>query len=258
MRHKNIIIALAVLLCVLFGVKALLNHKGQTNLKDTTSYPLHLDYMELTQHSNCNHEPKIQFAVRDRSNNKCSNPLFFCDKEVKLGMSRESFNELNVDLHLITFEGVTIPADVIYDFDKEQKLRSVSARIDKSSFMATPTYLMDLLGERRVDITSDKVFIHMWYYPNSYFNFKYTNFKDEPYYFLKASSYDVPLMYTQCELALYGGCYQFEFEEAKKEATTNNAPKPTTKTYKYGDSDVYQGSSKQAEDLAAIDAYFGF
>lgn len=27
------------------------------------------------------------------------------------------------------------------------------------------------------------------------------------------------------------------------------------KTYKYGDSDVYQGSSKQAEDLKAIDAY---
>lgn len=42
----------------------------------------------------------------------------------------------------------------------------------------------------------------------------------------------------------------------------NRSPKhytrPTPKEKKYGDSDVYQGSSKQKEDLEAIDRYFGF
>lgn len=33
--------------------------------------------------------------------------------------------------------------------------------------------------------------------------------------------------------------------------------RPTPKEKKYGDSDVYQGSSKQKEDLEAIDRYFG-
>ena len=41
----------------------------------------------------------------------------------------------------------------------------------------------------------------------------------------------------------------------------NRSPKhytrPTPKEKKYGDSDVYQGSSKQKEDLEAIDRYFG-
>lgn len=42
----------------------------------------------------------------------------------------------------------------------------------------------------------------------------------------------------------------------EKERTPRNTALPTT-TKKYGDSDTYQGSSKQKEDLEAIDKYFG-
>lgn len=39
------------------------------------------------------------------------------------------------------------------------------------------------------------------------------------------------------------------------EKSTSSSKKSYSRKKKYGDSDVYQGSSKQAADLAAIDAY---
>lgn len=249
MRHKYIIITLALLLCVLLGIKAFLNHK------ETTTYPLQLDFIDFYDHSNSASEPKIQFAVSDRINNECDNPLFFCNPGVKLGMPKEDFDRLRIKNNSIFFDGMTIPAEVIYKFDKDDNLSSVGARFEMASFSAADNYLIDLLGERRLDIISGESIVHrIWYYKDSYFKFNYTKFSGDKYFYLKASNYHLRGSKSLNELALYGGSYDFEFEEESKSKSSSTS----SKAYKYGDSDVYQGSSQQAADLAAIDAYFGF
>ena len=243
MRHKYIIITLALLLCVLLGIKAFL-----------TTYPLQLDYSDYYNHSNSASEAKIQFAVSDRINNECDNPLFFCNPGVKLGMPKEDFDRLGIKNNSIIFDGMTIPADVIYKF-KDDKLSSVGARFEMASFSAADNYLIDLLGERRLDIISGESIVHrIWYYKDSYFKFNYTKFSGDKYFYLKASNYNLRGSKSLNELALYGGSSDYEFEEESKSKSSSTS----SKAYKYGDSDVYQGSSQQAADLAAIDAYFGF
>lgn len=48
------------------------------------------------------------------------------------------------------------------------------------------------------------------------------------------------------------------FVERVLERRTSTPSSTSTRTYKYGDSDTYQGSSQQKADLKAIDDYFGF
>lgn len=58
MRHKNIIIALAALLCVLLVIKAVVNHK------ENTTYPLQLDWSAVYGNSSYTSSPKIVLQLR--------------------------------------------------------------------------------------------------------------------------------------------------------------------------------------------------
>lgn len=102
MRHKKIIIALAALLCVLLVIKAVVNHK------ENTTYPLQLDWSAVYGNSCYTSSPKIVFAVKDRVNNECENPLFFLGSGVKLGMSKVDVEKATKTDNAVFFDGKLI------------------------------------------------------------------------------------------------------------------------------------------------------
>lgn len=249
MRHKNIIIALAASLCVLLVIKAVVNHK------ENTTYPLQLDWSAVYGNSSYTSSPKIVFAVKDRVNNECENPLFFLGSGVKLGMSKVDVEKATKTDNAVFFDGKLIPCGVVYKYTKDELLEAVYVRISPSVYSDAPKMIMSYFGEKRVDITSEfAISKHIWYYPEYYvfLSFNPGNNKDKVY--ITVASYNSTSYRSIPELALYGGCIDYDFEETSSTSPSSSS----TRTYKYGNSDTYQGSSKQAEDLAAIDAYFGF
>lgn len=248
MRHKNIIIALAITLLGLFVVKAILTHR------ENTTYPLVIDYDTAYAHKSDNSLNKVNFAVKDRVNNSCSNPLFFCDSKVKLGMSKEEFDAARIDENSIYLKGQFVPCSTIYKFDDDNKLCAVYVRIANGIFDAAPEVVLSILGDRRIDVLSEfEMSKHIWYYPDYYIHLDKSFFTSDKKTYITVCKYSANALHKYYELFFSGGGYDFYFDDAKKRQSSSS-----TRTYKYGDSDVYQGSSKQAEDLRAIDEYFGF
>ena len=99
MRHKKIIIALAALLCVLLVIKAVVNHK------ENTTYPLQLEWSAVHKNHSYSPTPKIDFAVKDRVNNTCDNPLFFLGSSVELGMSKADVEKATKTDNAVFFDG---------------------------------------------------------------------------------------------------------------------------------------------------------
>jgi len=249
MRHKGIIITLAAILCVLLVIKAVVNHK------ENTTYPLQLEWSVVHKNHSYSAIPKIDFAVRDRINNTCDNPLFFLGSRVKLGMSKADVEKATKTDNAVFFAGELIPCGVVYKYTKDNQLEAVYVRISHSVYSNAPEMILNHFGEKRVDITSEYgISEHIWYYPDYYVFLDYDSKRDTDKVYITVASYDSKSYWSIPELALYGGCSDYDFEKASSSSTPNSS----SKTYKYGDSDTYQGSSKQAEDLAAIDAYFGF
>ena len=248
MRHKNIIIALAITLLGLFVVKAILTHR------ENTTYPLVVDYDTAYAHKDDNSLTKVNFAVKDRINNSCDNPLFFCDPKVRLGMSREDFDAAKIDENAIYLDNQFVPCNTIYKFDDDNRLCAVYVRIANGIFNAAPEVVLSYLDDRRVDVLSEfEMSKHIWYYPDYYIHLDKSFFTSEKKTYITVCNYSANKSHNYYELFFLGGGYDYIFDDAKKQQSNSS-----TRSYKYGDSDVYQGSSKQAEDLRAIDDYFGF
>lgn len=239
---------MAVLLACLLVVKAVLNHR------ENTSYPLVIDYYEAYDHKDDYSLNKVNFAIKDRVNNTCDNPLFFCGSNVKLGMTRKEFNEAKVDEHAIYLNNTFVPCSTIYKFDESDQLCAVYVRIANGIFDSAPDVLLSTLGNRRVDIlSSTEASKHIWYFPDFYIHLDKEFYRSDKKTFITVSRYTTKDHYRPYQLCFYGGGYDFMFDDAKKSSSSSS-----TRTYKYGDSDIYQGSSQQKADLEAIDKYFGF
>lgn len=249
MRHKKIIIALAALLCVLLVIKAVVNHK------ENTTYPLQLEWSAVHKKHSYSPTPKIDFAVKDRVNNTCDNPLFFLGSSVELGMSKADVEKATKTDNAVFFDGKLVPCGIVYKYTEDDLLEAVYVRISPSVYSDAPKMIISYLGEKRVDITSEFVISeHIWFYPDYYvfLDFNPNNNKDKVY--ITVALYNSKNYRSIPELALYGGGSDYDFSKTSSTSPSSSS----TGTYKYGNSDTYQGSSKQAEDLAAIDAYFGF
>lgn len=252
MRHKYQIITLAVLLCALLITKAFVQHK------ENTTYPLQLDFdkvfMDFDDDSIGNsslNNPKINFAVKDRFNNECSNPLFFLSSDISLGMQKKDFKDKLLTDNAIFIGGNLVPCSIRYRFSEDSMLNAVYVKINPKIYNNAPYYIIEYYGNKRVDLTSDYgINKHIWYYTDYYV---YLNDNSGSNVFITVASYkDRPYREIR-ELAIYGGCLDYDFKDFNPKNSSSKKD-----TYKYGDSDVYQGSSQQAEDLAAIDEYFGF
>ncbi len=239
---------MATVLVCLLGIKTCISYK------ENTSYPLVIDYDTAYKHKKDNSLKKVNFALRDRINNSCTNPLFFCEPQVHLGMTKEEFKKGNVTENAIFLNNQLIPCATVYKFNADEKLCAVYARISNDVFKSVPDIVLSTLGDKRVDVLSEfDSSKHIWYYPEYYIHLDKSFFSASKTVYLTVCTYSSNSIHSPYELFFSGGGYDYIFDEASKAQSSSS-----TKAYKYGDSDIYQGSSKQAEDLAAIDAYFGF
>lgn len=248
MRHKEIIIILAVLLVFLLVVKASQNHR------ENTTYPLVIDYYEAYDHKDDYSLKKVNFAIKDRVNNTCVNPLFFCGSNVKLGMTREEFKAAKVDEHAIYLNNTFVPCSTIYEFDKNDQLCAVYVRIANGNFVSAPDVVLSTFGNKRIDIiSSTEASKHIWYFSDFYIHLDKEFYRSDKKTYITVSKYSAIERYKPYQLCFYGGGHDYLFDDANRSSSSSS-----TRTYKYGDSDIYQGSSQQKADLEAIDKYFGF
>ena len=249
MRHKSIIISLAIVLCALLVAKAIMQHK------ENTTYPLQLEWSVVHKSQSSLNNPKVSFAVRDRVNNRCDAPLFFLPNGVQLGMNKSDLTKLNLGENAIYLDGNLVPCGLAYKYTDDDLLEAVCVRISPAVCNTAPQTVIKHYGEKRVDITDTYgASEHIWYYPDYYVFLDYDTKYSNKSIYITVATYESKKYWSIEQLAQYGGCIDHDFESKVSSSSSSSS----SRTYKYGDSDTYQGSSKQAEDLAAIDAYFGF
>ena len=247
MKHKYLIIGLTVCLIFLLGIK---HHKG------VTEYPLkikeaRLYNRKLEKNLDLAGIKKISNAVEDRNNNKCEDPLFFCKKGTFLGMKKDAFERLSNSENSISINGKKVSCKAQYLFNKNDLLDAVQIMITASDSMIInyEKKIRKYYGNKRIDIRGkyDMDREYIWYFPDFYVFLEYDDeYSTDDVLLITVSTYDHKDYISKANLALMGGCFKTDFS------------KQENKTYKYGDSDVYQGSSQQKADLKAIDDYFGF
>lgn len=265
MRHKHIILILFSLLLVLLVIKIALQikenkEKAALQQIENTTYPLRIEFEYLTSsyQGNPNDALKIKFAIENRTNNHCENPLFFLKSDIVLGMTKEAFEAKETSDDTIYLNDKPVPCQVLYNFPNDSTLESVYVQINiaETGDFTDSDIILSYFGEKRIDLTTDSglIYKHIWYYPDFYVYFDHTHFdtfKNKAY--ISVCRYSAKSNYTLPQLVRHGGCSEYNFE-----GTSSSSKRSSSYGYKYGDSDTYQGSSQQAADLAAIDAYFGF
>lgn len=251
MKHLKLILILSFVLVILIGIKVYLNYK------ENTTYPLVLQFDDIYPNTeSLISNKKVSFALEDRYNNSCENPLFFCDNDdIWLGIRKSAFVFVRHKVNEIVLNGQSIPCQVVYSFSygEDKSLESVNVKLDPSYKEEVMESIIGYFGEKRVEVNSSVNNSYIWFFPNYYV---YLEIEDYSYsdssIYLKVSTYRSNTKEYLAKLVLYGGCSSYDFKDSEAQNQTSS------RTYKYGDSDVYQGSSQQAADLAAIDAYFGF
>lgn len=246
MKHIKLILGLTVCLIFLLVVK---------HYKDVTEYPLNIREARISKrvldyNLDLSGITKIANAVKDRQSNECENPLFFCKKGTTLGMKKEAFDKLSNSDNSILINGKKVSCKAQYLFNKNELLDAVQIMITASDSLIInyEKKIRNNYGKQRIDIRGkygmDREYI--WYFPDYYVFLEYDDeYSKDDVLLITVSTYDHKEYTSKANLAIFGGCYKSDF--SKKE----------NKTYKYGDSDVYQGSSQQKADLKAIDDYFG-
>ena len=261
MKRIHLIYLLSVILLALIIIKAV-TAKDENGLPKVSfsGYPIILSNMEYNAIlcSVDDFGDKAKKAVEDRVSNNCSNELFFCDDRVFLGMTKEELESLQISQDSICIDGEAIEANVVYEFGANNKLISVRARVNNKAANNTYRSAFSNYGSQCIKINNDKgeCYESFWFFPTCYACAEY-RLSEATY--LTVAAYE-GLGYTNLERIVRDGGsddYMFGSVEYKRSQETikNNQQQ---KLYKYGDSDVYQGSSKQKEDLKAIDEYFGF
>lgn len=240
MKYKHLIIPLAILLGVLLIIK---------NYQDVNVYPRRIRHSRVSNnHESLGSIVKITSAINDKDNNKCDNTLFFCKKGTKLGLSKESFDKLSNNDTTITLKGKKVKCDVMYLFnEKSNCLDGVLVKILGKDLSDYKKLLIDYYGIQHINIYGGYTDEYIWYFPDSYVFVecsKHYDYSDDMI-LITVSTYTRRDYLKLPSLVYLGGCYSSDFKKEKQ-------------TFKYGDSDVYQGSSQQKADLQAIDDYFGF
>ncbi len=250
MRHKNIIIVLSLIILVLVALQSKINRK------ENTTYPLQINASEISYITDCRNHPKVKFASSDKEQNHCDNPLFFLNAGLKLSISKGELNKTSDNNYLITVDSTTISCNIEYHYKEDDSLGTVYIQSNSEGIENVEKYLVEFFGERRIDILGGLEQTHFWFFPSYYVWISTMDFTTEKDLLkITISTYDSYSFIKLTELPKYG---DYSLLRSPSNFNTSSSSSSYSKTYKYGDSDIYQGSSKQAEDLAAIDAYFGY
>ena len=261
MKRIHVIYILSAVLVVLIILKFTTgSNNGSVTRPGLSGYPIQLSDSEFTTIlcSVDDFGDKVEKAVRERTNNSCDAPLFFCGDSVALGLAQASFNSLAVPTTEVHLGQEVVSAKVLFEFNTKGELSTVRAKISPDESSRAFNYFVTYYGPKHLSIL-DRAGVNnkcIWFFPSCYVYLYWSGSSDT---FITVSDLN-SLPYSNYErIVRDGGNFDYMFGDAPSQIDDSSRPYTSpTKTYKYGDSDVYQGSSKQKEDLEAIDKYFGF
>jgi|GEM_PF-4704757 len=204
MRHSTAILSLLAVLVLLIILR---QYYAQ---REARTYPLQIDFLSLDTDEEYASNNKIIFAVDDRINNYCENPLFFCPAGISLEMGHEKLQKTSMLDSYITIDGDRIPSILSYNFNKEGFLNSVFVRIESSYSKAVEDAILAYFGDHRLDINGDYGINHrVWFFPSFYVYYAHdTMLKDEDTY-ITISLYNNQSGRDLCLLAKYGNSAKY-------------------------------------------------
>ena len=247
MKHKNIILALSALLLVLICIKVLQPSIEELKAsKQGYEYPIHIE-------ANLDHsfasDRRVRQSIKDAATNIQVNPLFFCYGSPKMFGEKKKYPD-----YVVRFEEKDIPASIEFDYSNKEALKRVDVRIRRDDYQGTREQLIAKLGNQYIEWgeLNENGNSILWFFPDYYVYYNHSHILDDLDYITIATYGSAHKDYNY--IYKYGICGESTFFTPPTKNTTSSSKK----TYKYGDSDTYMGSSKQKEDLKAIDEYFGF
>ena len=258
MKHKYLILGLAAILVVLIIAKIL----------EPTKFPIRIDYNDYSY--SLSGEKIIAKKIQPWLELRTQQPFSDIPWDgFSLGENSESVRakSKNTTDSTIVLNGNTINAHVFKFFSPEDKLIEIDLRFSKVSQQLSDE-IVALFGENHLEVYE--------------YNDRLRKNVNERFFWIKGSVlvvYEIDRIgvddsgyltiadvsdFSEEELnefIRYGHISHFvytpilqDFIESSRNPKSYTPLKPQKK---YGDSDVYQGSSKQREDLELIDRYFG-
>lgn len=257
MRHKYLILGLSVALVALIVAKRY----------EPTQFPMRIDFRdyaygskkeELTKKS----DKLIEFR---RSQDFADIPW----DTFSIGENEESVNHKNKNTtdSTIILNGNPINARVIKFFSPTNKLIEIDLQFKNAPQQLT-NEILAMFGNKYLQIYEHNDLMHIntseryfWIKNAILVIYEIDRIGHETKYLTIADVSDFSENELK-EFIRYGHVASYSIKEPflqnfLEKVRTPQSYTPSTTKKKYGDSDVYQGSSKQKEDLEAIDKYFG-
>lgn len=259
MRHKYIILGLLGLLIVLIILK----------VSGPTQFPMSVK-------SEFGKSEKVVKAAETFLENRAEptgNTIKWASFQI--GNSREQVGAPSdfVQNDTVVLGGKTIPCATTYFYGADNQLIEVHYSFTHFGIVIGPitSKVLELFGDHHIRIYRYNQYMHanemdkyIWLDGNNLVLYEVESSLNDSY----LSIMDVSSL-SQEQLAKYissvriNGYHPYQphlkgYLERENERSSGRSNSSSTRTYKYGDSDTYQGSSQQKADLKAIDDYFGF
>lgn len=247
MRHKYIILGLSVILIMLIVAKGY----------EPTQFPLQFDdYDYYTSRGKRQIESKSDELIKYRISQDFSDIPW---DDFSIGDDIELVNNSkNTTDSTIILNGHIIDTKVFKFFSQSNTLTEIDLQFSNASQVSND--ILAMYGNKYLRIYQDT-------YQERYFWIKntivviYERISDHGYLTIAdISDYSEIELKNLINYGHIASSYPIHdpiLQEFLERQRTPRDYTPHTTTKKYGDSDTYQGSSKQKEDLEAIDKYFG-
>ncbi len=251
MRHKYIILGLLGFLLILILFKII----------EPTHYPVSVKYEYGKEYR----VEKVAYKFLKDREKASDNSIKW--SSFQIGDTKEQVNATSdyVRSDTIILGDIVIPCATSYYYNSDNRLIEVHYSITEYGIKIWPitNRLLELYGPHYIRIyrsnNNDKYF---WLDGNNLVTYSVQKEINDAF----LSIMDISVL-SQEQLVRFirnGGSigyncrkgYVMGFIESEKNKVNIQYSSP--RTYKYGDSDIYQGSSQQKSDLEAIDKYFGF
>lgn len=266
MKNRTMIIGLSVLMFTLIIAKLI-----SDNIKANT-YPLFFDKLNIYTERD-EYDRVTQKVISDRYSHIAPEgvcPFLIANKRgdaVSFGMARNQILSMGFVTDSICIGNRIIPAEVYYCFSDDDRLEQINVKVFYTS-QHNSKYNFDLFLKSIKELYGSK-YLHLdhyvygdadfWVYEDCFAGL----YIDDDHLYSKYAYFtisDISNLSSSDLLDIFhygictdGGSMQ-ESYISRISANKGNS-RTTERTYKYGNSDTYKGSSQQAADLAAIDRY---
>ena len=244
-RRKLILLLLLVVELGLLGLREWMKFQYPMSYK---SKYYTVSYYEI--------EKYCEKLFKDRTDNLTK--TIFWESDLYIGMPNETSEPTN-KVEKLKFGNDIIPGNVVYMYNKDNLLNKIIIRTLYDANLEQK--LISYYGEEHLCCMYKKENGHdrTWMTEDCFIKIGMHKDVGEQSYFLyiiiEAFEYTSHLGYYDEKKLDEKSDYTWIKAMDLIEKSTSSSKKSYSRKKKYGDSDVYQGSSKQAADLAAIDAY---